>query len=116
MYCECFHLQIFCNENCDCVGCGNMEATGDHQQAVFEALSRNPKAFNDDNPENVNTSNNAATANKFKLGVGLNEVKKGCRCKKTKCQKKYCECFNSGQLCGIFCKCEGCANCSPTEN
>lgn len=23
MYCECFHLQIFCSQNCNCIDCGN---------------------------------------------------------------------------------------------
>ena len=45
MYCECFHLQIYCNENCVCVGCMNQEDTTDHKQAIIEALTRNPKAF-----------------------------------------------------------------------
>ena len=32
-----------------------------------------------------------------------------CTCKKTKCVKKYCECFSSGNLC-YNCKCENCEN------
>merc|ERR1719478_1093245 len=36
--------------------------------------------------------------------------KKGCNCKKTRCRKKYCECFNAGVPCSYLCKCEGCEN------
>ena len=100
MYCECFHLQVFCGENCSCKGCGNMERSYLQQQAIIEALSRNPRAFDDDNPEK----------GCFELGVDLEDVKKGCKCKKTKCLKKYCECFNSGTPCSVFCKCDGCEN------
>jgi hypothetical protein len=77
-----------------------MEKSNDQQQAIIEALSRNPKAFDDDNPEK----------GCFELGIVLEEVKKGCKCKKTKCMKKYCECFSSGVRCGLFCKCDGCEN------
>jgi hypothetical protein len=37
-------------------------------------------------------------------------VKKRCHCKKTQCQKKYCECFNMGVKCNELCRCEGCEN------
>ena len=35
---------------------------------------------------------------------------KGCNCTKTKCQKKYCECFNMNIDCTNLCVCVGCSN------
>jgi len=34
----------------------------------------------------------------------------GCKCKKSKCLKKYCECFAANMKCGKQCKCEDCGN------
>ena len=34
----------------------------------------------------------------------------GCNCKKSRCIRKYCECYNAGLVCGDNCKCENCAN------
>ena len=33
-----------------------------------------------------------------------------CFCKVTKCLKRYCSCFSSGQPCGPQCSCSGCSN------
>ena len=34
----------------------------------------------------------------------------GCKCQKSQCVKRYCECFNAGMNCGRNCQCTDCKN------
>ena len=64
-------------------------------------MARNPLAFMDKITE---------ASSQDGLGkVGLHT--RGCNCKKSRCEKKYCECFQAGVLCTDHCKCTGCLNC-----
>ena len=54
------------------------------------------------------TNNNSSKINNIKNERGEN-CKIHCTCKKTKCIKKYCECFSRNVYC-FNCKCENCEN------
>jgi len=38
------------------------------------------------------------------------KTEEGCNCKRSKCLKRYCECFQAGRPCGVGCMCENCEN------
>ncbi|NXF32193.1 MTL5 protein, partial [Nyctibius bracteatus] len=97
LYCYCFATGDFCN-NCNCNNCYNNQL---HETERFKAI----KALLDRNPE----------AFLPKIGKGkLGEIKpyhnKGCNCKRSRCLKNYCECFEAKILCSCFCKCIDCKN------
>ena len=51
--------------------------------------------------------------NAFRTKFDLNSADgshRRCFCKKSKCIKKYCECFSAGMKCNDRCRCEDCAN------
>ena len=83
LYCECFKMGKVCTEECSCCDCNNVAGNGEEIENMRTLRKHRSK----------NTPN-----------------KKTCHCKKSQCQKKYCECFNAGQACTDECKCSGCFN------
>jgi hypothetical protein len=93
LYCDCFKDKLECGTACGCVDCLN---TKEHQdlrlQAIHAVESRRPDAFG----SRIDEKNSSHRV--------------GCKCSRTACLKKYCECFKSGVTCAGTCSCTGCKN------
>ena len=92
LYCECYRNNGFCNKSCGCHDCKNHIRNPDHPRLIKE---------NDGNTDQTlfNTDNQSKQI-----------ISKGCNCKRSKCLKKYCECFSHGMKCGDNCSCISCLN------
>eukprot|EP01029_Cantina_marsupialis_P005971 TRINITY_DN164_c0_g1_i4.p1 TRINITY_DN164_c0_g1~~TRINITY_DN164_c0_g1_i4.p1 ORF type:complete len:534 (-),score=167.25 TRINITY_DN164_c0_g1_i4:1509-2936(-) len=91
LYCECFAKGQYCN-GCNCSSCLNRRS---HEPSCLNAVrvtvEKNPFAF----------------VPKITGPLGH---RRGCRCRRSHCLKKYCECFQAGVPCGVHCKCTNCMN------
>ncbi|EKX32185.1 hypothetical protein GUITHDRAFT_148793 [Guillardia theta CCMP2712] len=102
-YCVCFRAALLC-EGCDCVDCYN---DGQHEQERLAAIEHiktsDPLAFAD----RVRAEGDAASVS---VESKPKQHVRGCKCKNSKCLKKYCECFEFGVSCSSKCDCKDCMN------
>lgn len=87
LYCDCFAASRVC-VSCSCVGClNNHEHDYERRKAIEAIVKKNPAAF-----DQKIVSNSA------------------CACKKSRCLKRYCECFEANIRCSLACVCVDCEN------
>lgn len=88
---------MFCDPlACQCNDCSNHEDSPERENAVQNALSKYPDPF-------VHPQTRIERRRE-------NFMEQGCSCKKSRCLKKYCECFSRGELCRPMCSCSNCKN------
>jgi hypothetical protein len=120
LYCECFAARRMCVDDCKCVDCANcQEHAKKREDAIRQVLDRRPDAFH--TKVFIATSSNGIQAKTAGVnGQGIVVVEptapvalahaRGCSCRRTKCTKKYCVCYNTNVKCGDWCRCVGCEN------
>ncbi|XP_073309039.1 uncharacterized protein [Primulina huaijiensis] len=112
LYCECFAARFYCTEACSCQGCFNLKICDDEVHEARELIeARNPLAFA---PKVVQNSIEPSASGYGEDGTRLPPSSarhiRGCKCKKSMCLKKYCDCYQSKVGCSDGCRCEGCQN------
>lgn len=102
-YCACFRTDQRCTSDCVCQDCRN---DGKHEaermMAVRHVRMHSNTAFKG--------TRLAANDQQVITPRGSVRILRGCRCKKSRCQKKYCECFGVGLSCTSSCVCIDCIN------
>ncbi|CAD8111980.1 unnamed protein product [Paramecium primaurelia] len=94
MYCSCFHNGRFCGKSCRCEECNNTEEFKMKRKQAMDYVKK--KAHRN---KKVPKEKIFDTAEIW-----------GCNCSKTRCVKKYCECFIRGKKCTVECNCDHCDN------
>ena len=101
-YCACFARGTFCSAGCACSGCRNREEfVREVRSAIANVKRRYRGPYKDAFGAKTAPRGGAA---------GRLEHRRGCKCQRSSCLKRYCECFEAGVACGQHCKCVGCAN------
>ena len=91
LYCVCFKQDKMCSTNCSCRDCGNLPTNSEKRNEKMKKLRETkPLVFEQQSPDGTR--------------------KRGCSCRNSKCLKNYCECFQSGSVCGTHCTCTDCGN------
>jgi hypothetical protein len=105
LYCVCFQSKMNC-DGCNCLDCKNTQAFDDIRlKAIKDTVAKNPNAFKTKFSSKQKAASNASCNPSPSQSHNM-----GCKCKKSLCLKKYCECFEAGVICSDRCKCIECQN------
>ncbi|OQR86533.1 exosome complex exonuclease RRP41-like protein [Achlya hypogyna] len=114
LYCRCFLTKGFCTAQCTCMSCMNTKSSSERLVAITAHLKNNLHAFRSTPavlPTGRGRGDEVRAHAPFIPLVPTNTSHTiTCRCKKSKCSKKYCDCYQAGVPCGPKCQCRDCGN------
>ncbi|KAF3775035.1 CRC domain-containing protein [Nymphaea thermarum] len=111
LYCDCFAAGVYCIDSCTCKECLNKPECKDMVISARQQIeSRNPIAFAPRVVHWVVETTGNGSGGEVKETPPSARHKRGCNCKRSRCLKKYCECYQAGVGCSDSCRCEGCKN------
>lgn len=104
LYCECFAGQSLCSdETCKCLGCSNMyEHNENRREAIQTVLQKDAFIFE--------KRIGSRMERRGRMLLSKLSRQTTCRCKKSRCIMRYCECFFLGAQCNQDCGCTDCRN------
>ncbi|TVU20650.1 hypothetical protein EJB05_36867, partial [Eragrostis curvula] len=108
LYCPCFAGGGYCSEKCGCQPCFNKEAFAESVQNTRKVLLSRQKRMS--LKHNRKSEANAEAMEDAHHSSSSTPPRRGCNCKKSSCLKKYCDCYQEGTGCSLFCRCEDCQN------
>lgn len=122
LYCQCFSSSTTCGPRCKCTVCNNTAVHADAiEQARKSILERNPSAFDHKfltPPPAPVYRHHYPSPPPIPDHLYVSSAPKGraigCKCRRSFCLKKYCECYQNSQFCGVSCGCTNCQNVPET--
>lgn len=110
MYCVCFAQGVFCKDDCQCADCHNkVEFLENVSHAKMEIKRKNPHAF-ESKLVKVFVGSGSVARGEPEMNWEAMQHKIGCKCSRTRCMKKYCECYRASVPCSLRCVCVDCRN------
>ncbi|AQK94659.1 uncharacterized protein LOC100282378 [Zea mays] len=108
LYCPCFAGGGYCSDKCGCQPCFNKEAFSETVQTTRKVLLSRQKRMS--MKINRRPEANAEPMEDAHHSSSSTPPRRGCNCKKSSCLKKYCDCYQDGTGCSLFCRCDDCQN------